>query len=56
MMTRKDYVSTAEVLKSTRQFVHPAIFTKLIKDFGKVFADDNPRFDFERFENACRDK
>ena len=54
MMTRKDYVLTAEILKSNRKFMHPANFTKLIQEFGKVFADDNSRFDFERFEKACR--
>lgn len=54
MMTRKDYIRTAEILKANQEFIHPATFSNLIKEFGNYFANDNSRFDFSKFENASR--
>jgi len=56
MMTRKDYVVVAEILNGNRPFIHPATFAELVNEFGNYFENDNERFDFARFENACNGK
>lgn len=53
MMTRKDYVSTAEILRSVKNSVSPEIHSELVKEFSVMFAKDNSRFDSARFQNAC---
>ena len=55
-MTRKDYVSTAEILKYASDKTHPALFTKIVNDFAEMFAKDNPRFDVVRFREASNYK
>ena len=52
MMTRKDYVSTAEILFYASNKIHPALFSKMVNDFAEMFAKDNPRFDVKRFHEA----
>ena len=52
MMTRKDYVATAEILKYASNKIHPAVFSKIVNDFAEMFAVDNPRFDVTRFHEA----
>ena len=52
MMTRKDYVATAEILKFMSDKIHPAVFSKTIHDFAEMFAKDNERFDVNRFHEA----
>ena len=52
MMTRKDYVATAEILEFASNKVHPAIFSKIVNDFAVMFAKDNERFDVNRFHEA----
>ena len=52
MMTRKDYVATAEILKFASDKSHPALFSKMVNDFAEMFAKDNPRFDVTRFHEA----
>ena len=52
MMTRKDYVSTAEILKYASDKTHPALFSKIVNDFAEMFAKDNERFDVKRFHEA----
>lgn len=54
MMTRKDYVSTAEILFSIKHAVTEEIHSHLIENFSEMFATDNPRFDRSRFEKACK--
>lgn len=54
MMTRKDYVSTSEILFSIKHAVTPEIHSHLINEFAEMFAFDNPRFDRLRFEDACK--
>ena len=56
MMTRKDYVATAEILNGNRYFINEGVFAEMVKEFGDYFASDNERFDFARFENACNGK
>ena len=52
MMTRKDYVATAEILNYQSNKTHPAVFSKIVNDFAEMFAKDNPRFDVVRFHEA----
>jgi hypothetical protein len=52
MMTRKDYIATAEILKFASDKAHPALFSKIVNDFAVMFAKDNPRFDVNRFHEA----
>ena len=52
MMTRKDYVATAEILKYASNKIHPAFFSKVVNDFAEMFAVDNERFDVKRFHEA----
>ena len=52
MMTRKDYIATAEILKYASNKTHPALFSKMVNDFAEMFAKDNPRFDVTRFHEA----
>lgn len=53
MMTRKDYVQTANILKGFSNEIHPAIFGDLVEEFAEFFVSDNDRFDKTRFEKAC---
>ena len=55
MMTRKDYVSTSEILKNW-YFNHPINehdFGDLVNEFALMFEDDNPRFNYDKFVSAC---
>ena len=52
MMTRKDYISTAEILKYASNKTHPAVFSKMVVDFAVMFAMDNPNFDAKKFYSA----
>ena len=52
MMTRKDYIATAEILKNASNKTHPAVFSKIVNDFAEMFAIDNERFDVNRFHEA----
>ena len=47
-MTRKDYIKIAEIIKSM-----PKVNGALAIEFSKMLAEDNPRFDRERFYIAC---
>ena len=53
MMTRKDYVKTAEILQQFSDLLPSNSFEDLVFEFGEMFSVDNPNFDFRRFENAC---
>jgi hypothetical protein len=56
MMTRKDYVATAEILKGfydpIAQDNQNAVIIELVNDFSEMFKQDNERFDSKRFANA----
>lgn len=61
MMTRKDYVSTAEILSNyfyTSVFDEQGelLFADLVDDFSLMFESDNPRFDADKFASACYKK
>lgn len=53
MMTRKDYVATAEILKSYADSIDQITFEDLVYDFSDMFLSDNPRFNPMTFKMAC---
>ena len=58
MMTRKDYVATAEILSNyfaTSVFDEQGeiLFADLVDEFSLMFESDNERFDASRFALAC---
>lgn len=52
MMTRKDYVATAEILSDWSDVMEYETLYALAKDFSNYFSKDNPRFDRDRFFRA----
>jgi len=54
MMTRKDYVIVAQILSSYKDLIGDEFtYQDLVDEFAAYFAEDNPRFDFNRFITAC---
>ena len=54
MMTRKDYIATSEILASYKDLIGDEFtYHDLVDEFAGYFAEDNPRFDFNRFISAC---
>lgn len=56
MMTRKDYVATAEILNKfydTITVAQEEAFDNLVADFAVMFESDNARFMGEKFVDAC---
>ena len=61
MMTRKDYVATANILSNyfaTSVFDEQGeiLFADLVDEFSLMFESDNERFDASRFALACYKK
>jgi hypothetical protein len=53
MMTRKDYVETAKILNMFVDGMDSHVFNDLVFEFSEWFASDNPRFDENKFYDAC---
>ena len=53
MMTRKDYVETAKILNNFVDVIDKNDFDELVFQFSEWFASDNPRFDEQKFYDAC---
>jgi hypothetical protein len=54
MMTRKDYVSTAEILSVfARDRMSEADYEDLVLEFADMFMADNTKFSSIKFEEAC---
>ena len=56
MMTRKDYIATADILEVLVATATDESFPDVqdaIDSFAEMFAKDNPRFDRKRFVEAC---
>ena len=53
MMTRKDYVATAEIINSYAGEIKLEVLEDLVNDFIEMFAEDNERFDSDRFWEEC---
>jgi len=56
MMTRKDYVEVANILKEHKRFIAEATLESLIFDFSEMFTNDNSRFDADRFADAVMEE
>jgi hypothetical protein len=60
MMTRKDYVTTAEILNyhlnSNTQDSCTETIKDIAEDFAVYFEEDNPRFQSKRFMEAVLGK
>ncbi len=52
MMTRKDYVETANILNSVADEMDFLTLASVAEKFAEMFANDNPRFDHQRFIDA----
>lgn len=52
MMTRKDYVETANILNSKVDEIDFLILSDLAEKFSEMFSKDNERFDHQRFIDA----
>jgi hypothetical protein len=53
MMTRKDYVISAEILNQAFP-ENPDLILEMAQDFADYFQKDNPRFDRGRFFSAVK--
>jgi len=53
MMTRKDYVTTAEILREHLSDIDYSTFNSLVESFGLMFKEDNERFMLDKFVDAC---
>lgn len=54
MMTRKDYVATAEILSSFKDLIGDEFtFHDLVDDFAGMFEADNSNFKADKFFEAC---
>ena len=53
MMTRTDYMETANILNKFADTIDSHTFQDLIFEFSEWFASDNPRFDENKFWDAC---
>lgn len=53
MMTRKDYVRTADILSAYREQITAEAFADIVDDFAIMFAQDNSNFQRSRFVDAC---
>jgi hypothetical protein len=53
MMTRKDYVETAKILNQFVDNIDSHVFQDLVFEFSEWFSADNPRFDEDKFWDAC---
>ena len=49
-MTKKDYELIAEVL---REYINNSDYIYIVADLADVFASENPRFDYNKFLEAC---
>ena len=52
-MTRKDYVETAKILNMFVDNIDSHVFQDLVFEFSEWFSADNPRFDEDKFWDAC---
>lgn len=52
MMTRKDYIETANILNGYADDIDFLTLAMLAEDFAKMFSEDNERFDHKRFIDA----
>lgn len=54
MMTRKDYVETARILREAYPEMSATAHARMVREFACLFERDNTRFDRARFFEACQ--
>lgn len=52
-MTRKHYRATAEILSISKNAMAPEEYSFLVDKFAYMFKLDNPRFNRDKFREAC---
>lgn len=52
-MSRKDYRAIAKLMAEIRTSTPTDTWVKLMLGLCEIFRQDNPRFDKERFKDAC---
>lgn len=52
-MTRKDYIATADIIKTYNLSIPEILLENIVDDFCEMFLADNPRFDAGRFRAAA---
>jgi hypothetical protein len=52
MMTRKDYVATANILNTYVDQIDFLIMSEIADGFAEYFENDNPNFDYQKFIDA----
>ena len=52
MMTRKDYVYTANILNDFKDQIDFVVLADIAEEFAEMFAKDNERFEHQRFIDA----
>jgi hypothetical protein len=52
MMTRKDYVETANILNSVADEIDFITLANIAEKFAEMFGNDNERFDHAKFIDA----
>lgn len=51
-MTRKDYIETANILNKFADQIDFLVLADLAEEFSEMFANDNERFDHQKFVDA----
>jgi len=51
MTTKKDFIATAKMIAEMQD---RAEAKKLAENFAKIYSQQNPRFDYNKFYSACK--
>jgi len=51
--TRKTFIDVAEILNQFSDTIDSHVFQDLVFEFSEWFSADNPRFDENKFWDAC---
>lgn len=54
-MTKKEYSKAAEMVRKDRLNYGEAVGQLIMETFVSFFQNDNPRFDENRFRQACKE-
>jgi hypothetical protein len=52
MMTRKDYVQTANILNNYVDEIDFLVLQEIADGFAEMFENDNPNFNYQKFIDA----
>ena len=52
MMTRKDYVKTAQILNQFVDEIDFLVLQEIADGFAEMFENDNPNFNYQKFIDA----